>query len=180
LNLEITVVPTVALTAQMQQAIIDVCNRAFADQPGHDFTNLFDFVTDSMHVIASRDGVIVGHACWATRLLEPVGAPPLRTAYVDAVATEPELQGRGVGTAVMERFAGEAAGYELNALSTDDAVPFYEKLGWERWLGPAAARTPQELTPTPNDIVMILRTPSTPALDLTARIIADYRGGQPW
>ena len=124
--------------------------------------------------------MLVSHACFASRWLEAEGLPPLRTAYVDAVATEPALQGRGLGAAVMRRFAVEAAGYDLNALASERAVGFYERLGWERWKGPTAVRKPEGLEPTPEDTVLILRTPSTPALDLTARLIADERAEHPW
>jgi GNAT superfamily N-acetyltransferase len=164
----------------MRDGIVALCNRAFAHDPAHDFTNLFDFVTDSMHLLASEAGELVGHACWAERRLQPEGLPPLRTAYVDAVATEPARQGRGIGSAVMDRFACEAEGYELQALSTDSAVGFYERLGWECWQGPTAARTPEGLRPTPDDIALVRRTATTHALDLTARLIANDRGGSPW
>ena len=57
---------------------------------------------------------------------------------------------------------------------------FYARLGWERWRGPTAMRADDGLVPTPDDTVMILRTPTTPALDTAALLIADYRAGQPW
>jgi aminoglycoside 2'-N-acetyltransferase I len=92
------VLPTTALTASTREAIIALCTRAFGHDPAHDFGKLFDFVTDSMHVLALENGAPVAHACWAVRRLEPEGLTPLRTAYVDAVATEPAGQGRGIGT----------------------------------------------------------------------------------
>jgi GNAT superfamily N-acetyltransferase len=176
-----SVMPTAALTPALREGIVGVCSRAYADNPSQDFTNLFvEYVTDSMHVMAFEGEVLVAHACYATRWLEPEGFEPLRTAYVDAVATEPDLQRRGIGRAVMQRLAEEASGYQLNALSSDEAVDFYERLGWERWQGPTAVRKPQGPEPTPNDIVLILRTASTPPLDSTRLLIADYRKGQPW
>jgi len=172
---ELAVIPTGALTRSSRDAIVAMCTRAF-DQ---DFTNLFDFVTDSMHVLAYRDGAPIGHACWATRWLEPAGHAPLRTAYVDAVATDPAFQGRGVGSAVIERLIAEIQLYDLGGLSTP-RVTFYERLGWERWRGPTAMRTDDGLVPTPDDTVMILRTPTTPPLDTTTLLVADYRAGQTW
>ena len=169
-----------ALDASTRGAIIGLCNRAWGNDPEHDFAPLFELVTDSMHVIAYENDVLVSHACSAERWLEAEGLPPLRTAYVDAVATEPALQGRGFGAAVMRRFALEAAGYELNALASDRAVGFYEKLGWELWRGPTAVRRAQGVEPTPGENVLILRTASTPALDLTARLIADERAESAW
>jgi aminoglycoside 2'-N-acetyltransferase I len=171
----LTVLPTRDLTAATKQTIVALCTRAFA----RDFGNLFDFVTDSMHVLAHTDGTLIGHACWAPRFLEPVGIGPLRTAYVDAVATEPAYQGRGIGSAVIRRADEEIQAYPLGGLSTP-RVSFYARLGWERWRGPAAVRAASGLLPTPDDTVMILRTATTPPLDTTALLIADWRGGDPW
>jgi aminoglycoside 2'-N-acetyltransferase I len=80
----------------------------------------------------------------------------------------------------MQHFARAAEDCQLQALSTDSAVGFNERLGWERWRGPLAAHTPRGLTPTPDDIVLIRSTPTTPALDLTSRLIAHDRGEHPW
>ena len=182
-NLRIEVVSTRALTAAMREEIIAMCDRAFAPLEGvHNFATLFHFVTDSKHVLAYDGDALVGHACWEVRRIEPEGLPPLRTAYVDAVATEPARQGCGVGSAVLRRFAEEATDCQLHALATDSAPGFYEQLGWERWRGPLAARTPEGLEPTPEsgDVVLIRRTPTTPALDLTARLIAHDRPHHPW
>jgi hypothetical protein len=80
----------------------------------------------------------------------------------------------------MQRFAREAADYELNALSSERAPAFYERLNWERWRGPTGVRTAQGTQPTPDDIVLILRTQTTPVLNLDAGLLADNRPGQPW
>lgn len=172
---ELSVVPTATLTRAMREAIVAICTQAFAQ----DFGALFDFVTDSMHVLARRDGALIGHACWATRHLQPAGYVPLRTAYVDAVATDPADQGCGVGSAVIGRLVAEIQPYALGGLSTP-RVAFYERLGWERWRGPTAMRVADELVTTPDDTVMILRTPITPPLDTATLLIADYRGGHAW
>src|SRR5712692_2628203 len=112
-DLSVVVLPTAALTSSPRAEIVALCSRAFAQDPSHDFTTLFDFVTVSMHVLARENDVLVAHACWAGRWLQPEGLPPLHTAYVDAVATEPARQGRGIGSSVMHRFAQEAAEYKL-------------------------------------------------------------------
>jgi aminoglycoside 2'-N-acetyltransferase I len=179
-GIKLDVLPTVALTTATRESIVSLCNGAWGHDPEHEFAGLFDLVTDSMHVLAYENEVLVAHACWADRRLEPEGLPPLRTAYVDAVATEPVLQGRGIGSLVMQRFAREAADYELNALSSERAPAFYERLNWERWRGPTGVRTAQGTQPTPDDIVLILRTQTTPVLNLDAGLLADNRPGQPW
>jgi GNAT superfamily N-acetyltransferase len=135
------------------------------------------------HVLARLEGRLVGHAVWGTRWLQPEGSEPLRTAYVDAVASDPDLWGRGVGSAVMRRLAEETAGYQLRGLGTDRPA-FYERLGWERWLGPKGVRHPegtrQGVDLMPEEIVLVLRTPSTPRLDLRSLLTVEPRPGQPW
>jgi aminoglycoside 2'-N-acetyltransferase I len=174
-DLALSVVPTHALSQLMKTTIVALCTRAFE----RDFGNLFDFVTNSTHVLAHQESVLVGHACWAARRLEPEGYGLLTAAYVDAVATEPEFQERGIGSAVIARLNAEVASYPLGGLSTQ-RVTFYERLGWERWYGPTAVRAATGLIPTPDDTVMILRTPTTPPLDTTRLLIGDWRDGQPW
>jgi len=172
---QLTIAPTSALDAADKAAIVAVCTRAFAE----DFGGLFDLVQDAWHVLATLDGRLVGHACWATRWLQPAGCPPLRTAYVDAVAVDPAYQGRGLGSAVMRRLNAAVRTYQLGGLSTD-RVAFYERTGWERWRGPTGIRTPEGITLTPEDTVLILRTPLSPPLDLQGLLTAEPRPVQPW
>src|SRR2546426_4735939 len=179
-DLTLAVIATAKLDRATREAIVALCNSAFAHRLDHDFTNLFGLVTDSMHILGFENNSLVAHACWAERRLQAEGLPPLRTAYVDAVAAEPALQRCGIGSMVMERFAREAAAYQLQALSSEEAAGVYERLGWERWRGPTAARTQQRPRATPNDVILVRRTPITPALDLTSLLMADDRGGQPW
>jgi GNAT superfamily N-acetyltransferase len=176
--------PMAELSPADRAAIVALCTAAF----DRDFAGLFDLVPpSSTHILAYAAGELAGHACWMPRRLQPAGLPPLRAAYVDAVATHPAHQGRGVGSAVLRCLAAGTRDYQLRALST--ARPsFYARLGWELWHGPTAVRaTPGEhnestdgLLPTPNDTVMILRTPRTPPLDRDALLIANWRAGQPW
>lgn len=172
---DLAVAPTQALSEAEKEAIVALCTHAFDE----DFGGLFDLVDSSMHVLARLDGVLVGHACWATRWLQQAGHAPLRTAYVDAVAADPTRQGRGIGSAVILRLNDEIQDYELGGLSTD-RVSFYERNRWERWRGPIGIRTPEGVAMTPADIVMILRTPLTPPLDLDALLTAEPRPVNPW
>lgn len=175
LQAQVEVIGTSDLGQRRRDEIIAVCDEAF-NLP---FGALFDYVANSIHVLARIDGKLVGHACWAARQLEPGGVRPLRTAYVDAVATHPGYQGRGIGRLVMARLAHEIEGYELGGLSTD--VPlFYEKLGWERWRGPTAMRIPEGLKNTTGETVMVLRLPNTPPLNVMTSLVAEWRSGQPW
>ena len=83
---------------------------------------------------------------------------PRRTAYVEFVATELALQGRGLGTAVMERIAVELAGrYPAAGLCTG-SPGFYARLGWRTWRGPLGIRRPSGgILPTPGEIGRVLK-----------------------
>ena len=58
---------------------------------------------------------------------------------------------------------------------------FYERLGWELWHGPLFVRTEHSVERSPDDEeVMIYRLPSTPELDLSAPLSAEWREGEIW
>lgn len=134
-----------------------------------------------IHVLGRLDGDIVAHAAVVRRVLEAAGRP-LETGYVEAVAVEPELQRRGHGTQLMRDVAQiVSATYQIGALGTG-VQPFYERIGWERWLGPTWVRTASgvERTPEEDGGILILRTPMTPPLDLTAALSCEWRPGDVW
>jgi aminoglycoside 2'-N-acetyltransferase I len=133
------------------------------------------------HFVLDVDGEIVAHASVVQREIH-IDGRPLRTGYVEAVATAPDRQGRGLGSIVM----GDASGYirehfELGALGTG-RHNFYERLGWLRWKGPTAVRTPGGTHPTPDEDgdILVLPTPSSPRLDLAASISCEWRPGDVW
>lgn len=156
--------------------ICDLCTAAYQE----DFVEGFKVLGPGVHVIGRLDGRIVSHAMWVDRLLQPGTSQPLRTAYVEAVATDPAFQGRGFATEVLERVAVEIRNYELGGLSP--ARPsLYARLGWELWRGPLYIRTPTGRDSTPGESVMILRLERTPAdLDLDAPLSAEWRIGELW
>ncbi len=124
---------------------------------------------------------MAAHASVVERTIH-VGDRPLRTGYVEAVATAPEQQRRGLGTLVMAEVGAIIRdGYELGALGTG-VHPFYERLGWITWRGPTAVRTTDGLLRTPDEdgFIMVLPTPMSPALDLEATISCDSRPGDAW
>jgi aminoglycoside 2'-N-acetyltransferase I len=134
-----------------------------------------------IHVLAEVEGAIVAHASVVERELR-VGPRPLRTGYVEAVATEPDARSRGLGTAVMEEIGVILREqYELGALGTG-AHHFYERLGWRAWPGPTAVRTAagEQRTSDADGFVMVLRTPATPPLDEAATLTCDWRPGDVW
>lgn len=133
------------------------------------------------HFVAELGGEIVGHASVVERGLRVAGRP-LRTGYVEAVATDPSLQGQGIGTELMRRVNAEVERhFELGALGTG-SHDFYGRLGWVTWRGPSSVRADsgERRTPGEDGYIMVLRTPSSPPLDLDAPISCDWRPGDVW
>ena len=134
------------------------------------------------HVLLEVGGAIVSHASVVERILES-GEHPMRTGYVEAVATRPEQQGNGYATEGMgavARLLDERS--ELGALDTG-LTSFYGRLGWEVWRGRTTVRTDRGMIGTPEEdgLVMVRRTPTTPSdLDLDAPISCDWRPGDVW
>jgi aminoglycoside 2'-N-acetyltransferase I len=160
------------------RALFDV---AWANKGGEFSDDDWRSATGGTHVLAETGGQIVSHASVVPRTLE-AGGRSMRTGYVEAVATWPEHQGRGVASQVMDAVGAVVDGFEIGALDT--GIPgFYERLGWERWRGPTSVRTERGVIRTPDEdgLVMIRRTPATPAnLDLGAPISCDWRPGDVW
>jgi aminoglycoside 2'-N-acetyltransferase I len=163
------------LSIAQRAEIISLCSAAYEE----DFGQLFELLPDSTHVLARLGETLVSHAAWVTRWLQPEGHAVLYTAYVEAVATGPQYQGRGFATAVMREAATQISSYALGALSPSDAA-FYQRLGWEVWHGPLAIRTEHALLDTPDEEVMILRLAGTPPLDVYTRLTAEWRQGELW
>ena len=169
-----------ALDLKARREIIRLCEVAY----GESFARLFDDLPDSVHILARDDsGLLVSHAEWVPRWLQPDQHGVLRTAYVEAVATLPERQHQGLATAVLRRFAKVVCDdvmWQLAALSPSD-WRFYARLGWELWDGPLAIRLDGRLEPTRDEEIMILRLPRTPAtLVKTSLLTAEWRVGELW
>ena len=146
------------IDAAEKHAIVRLCEEALAD----DFGRLFVRRPGSVHVLAHLGEHLVGHACWVPRRLSVGTALDLKAAWIEAVAVRPAQQRRGVGHAVMRRLAGEIRGFDVGAL-TAAVVPFYERLGWERWRGPTIVDL-GDGGQSAHEPLMILRLPHTPRI----------------
>jgi aminoglycoside 2'-N-acetyltransferase I len=170
------------LTVQELAGIRELLWAAFADDEDGGFTEAdWDHALGGIHVIAEQEGVVVGHAAVVERTIH-IGDRALRAGYVEAVATAPDRQGSGVGTRVMDKVGGIIRdGYDLGALGTG-AHRFYGRLGWETWRGQAFVRTSEgpKRTPDEEGFIMVLRTPLTPDLNMTAPISCEWRPGDVW
>ena len=149
-------------------------DEAFTDED-------WDHSIGGLHFVLDIDGAIVSHASVVQRELH-VGDRPLRTGYVEAVATAPDRQGGGLGSLVMTDVnAWICEQFELGALGTGRHA-FYERLGWQTWRGPSFVRSADgpRRTPDEDGFILVLATPTSPPLDLTASISCDWRPGDVW
>jgi aminoglycoside 2'-N-acetyltransferase I len=170
-----------SLTDAETSAIRELVGAAFRSD-GEGFTDDdWEHAAGGTHFILEQAGAVLAYASVALRELH-AGGLPLRTGYVEAVATRPDVQSRGHGTTIVRTVNEHIRGaFELGALST--GIPdFYRRLGWNLWLGPTAVRTPSGLLSTPEDDggIMILATPSTPALDPHETLSCEWRRGDVW
>lgn len=164
-----------SLSPHQRAEVAGLCSRAYEE----DFEPVMQTFADPTHVLAYVDGVLVSHALWVTRWLEYDHTLMLRTAYVEAVATDPGYQRQGFATAVMRALQASLLEFDLGGLSPSEHG-WYARLGWEQWHGPLSIRTPAGLLPTPDEEVMILRLPRTPALNPTSPLSAEWRPGELW
>jgi aminoglycoside 2'-N-acetyltransferase I len=177
----VTVTRREALSPEMTAAVRALLWAAFGD--GEDAMTEYDWqhAAAGVHFVAEIDGEVVAYASVAERGLEIAGRP-LRAGYVEAVATAVERQGRGIGSRLIRDVNGYIRdGFELGGLGTG-SHHFYERLGWLTWKGPSWARTAEGLrrTPDADGYILVLPTPTSPELDLTAPISCDFRSGDVW
>jgi aminoglycoside 2'-N-acetyltransferase I len=167
------------LDATTRRSIIQVCVAAHQED---DFNSLFTYVsTGGWHFLGYSAEQLVSHAMVTTRWLQPESLSLLKTAYVDAVATLPDYQLQGFGSAVMLQLARDIdSEYDIACLETDKAG-FYERLGWQVWRGSLAGRSETGLIPTPEQSgVMILRLSRSPKLDLDSALSIECQSGRIW
>lgn len=179
----IRALPTADLRPAELAAIRTLMDAAFGDDDERFDDDDWVHATGGRHYLLERAGRLVGHAAVVERVLHIAGRP-LRTGYVEAVAIDPALHGRGLGSRLMvavDRHILET--YELGALGTGRHA-FYERLGWRTWQGPSSVRTDggDQRTPDEDGFILVLATPTTPAwaLDREQAISCPWRSGDVW
>jgi aminoglycoside 2'-N-acetyltransferase I len=134
-----------------------------------------------VHIVAFEEARPIGHASVISRTLH-VGDTVLAGGYLEAVAVDAEFRGHGIGADVV-RAARKVIEdrFPMAALSTSQHG-FYEKLGWERWLGPSyvVSGTAWRRTEDEDAGVMVLRPRESPVQELTQPIAVDERSGDAW
>lgn len=163
------------LTPSLREALLALCEAAY-EEP---MAGYLRDIGPGEHLLGFEDGRLVSHLLWVERRLEPAGAAPLRTAYVELVATHPERQRRGYAAALLQALAPRIADYDLAALSPA-TEGLYLRAGWSYWRGPLFHRRDGQLHPDPEEQVMILPLPRSPALDLDAALSVEWRPGEVW
>jgi aminoglycoside 2'-N-acetyltransferase I len=169
-------------TAEVPAAEL-AASRRLMDAAFDDFTDDdWRHALGGWHAVISRADAVVAHAAVVPRLIV-VGGRDFHAGYVEAVAVRPDLQGTGLGSRVMVAVNDVVrARFDLGVLSTGE-WHFYERLGWERWQGPAFVRGRDRVltrAEDEDDGVMVLRVTASATLDLAAPIACDERDGDSW
>ena len=171
-----------AATAELRDADLSEIRRLMSAAFGGRFTeDDWSHALGGTHFLVRDAGPrIVSHAAVVERRLE-VSGHELAAGYVEAVATQPELQGRGLATAVMHAVA-EFIGRRFHIGALSSHLRFYERLGWHRWRGPTWCRVGEERSRTADEDggVLVLPTGSSPRLDIEGDIAVDWRPGDVW
>lgn len=175
--LTLRAVPTARLTPADRAAILATCSDAYEE----DFAEYLRVIGPGTHLLGELAGELVTHGMWVERELR-VGPDrlPLRSAYIEAVATARRHQRQGHGSALMRALPPLLGAYDLAALSP--SVPeWYAGLGWEQWRGTLGVIHHGRWLATAEEAVMIHRLPRTPPdLDLAWRMEGDWREGEVW
>jgi GNAT superfamily N-acetyltransferase len=173
--LSIERVRTGALIPRVFEQVRALCNDAYEE----DLTSYFTDIGPGVHLLGWHGPALVSHVMWVDRPLHVEGREPLRSAYVELMATRHRDRGLGFATRLMERLALDIQSYDIGALSPAE-TSLYQRLGWQRWRGTRSVRTGNGVVPTPDEEVMVLPLPGSPALDLDAPLSVDWRPGEVW
>jgi len=175
--MEHRLVQSASLSAEQRTAILDLCRAAYDEE----LDRYLSDIGPGMHALGLVGGVLVSHVMLVERWLETPALPPMRTAYVELVATHPAHQGRGYASQLMRAVVPDMPPCVIGALSPSDPA-YYARLGWELWRGPLAVRTARGIEASaPDEQVMVLRLAATPStLDLDALLSIEWRPGEVW
>jgi aminoglycoside 2'-N-acetyltransferase I len=175
-SLTIQVIKYQNFSENERMEVLALCSQAFK----RDYSPILRSFQDTTHILGKYQGLLVTHALWVTRWLQVGTSPPMRTAYIEAVATELGFRSKGFASEIMKTLAGKIQDFDVGALSTGSSN-FYARFGWQLWRGPLFMRTDNKLVPTPNEHgVMVLSLLGTPPLDLDAPLSVELRKGEVW
>jgi aminoglycoside 2'-N-acetyltransferase I len=165
-----------ALDPARREALVALCSRAYAE----DFGEYFALLDGAEHLVAVQDAVVVAHLAWIERVVWTGDGLALRAAYVEAVATEPAWQRRGLATRLLAEVATRAIGFDIALLSPSEP-DWYLRRGWTAWRGPLRHRRDGRWFEDADEGVMYRRLPRTPvALDDRVALGVDWRPLEVW
>lgn len=174
-DLDVNITESSRLSPDDRERIITLCTESF----GQDYRPLIDSLSDATHVIGCHQGLLVSHALWVTRWFQVEEEPLMKTAYIEAMVTDPFYRDRGYASMVLNRLVEELSDFELAALRTG-FPEFYLRLGWQIWEGPTFIRTQEGMTLTTGEPIMVLTLPNSPDIDIHASLSAEWREGELW
>jgi aminoglycoside 2'-N-acetyltransferase I len=169
--------PTHDLTPEFLSAL----KRMLEDAYGEPLAEDWEHALGGVHFYITEGQEPVAHASVVERCLETADRQ-FRTGYVEAVATRPDRQRRGLGSRVVQAATAHVfEEYELGGLSTGQN-DLYARFGWETWRGPTFVRTGSGLERTAREDggVMVLRAGPSAGVDLDEAISCEWRSGDVW
>ena len=171
-------------TAELSTAELGEIRRLLDDAFGARFTDSdWDHALGGLHTLVLEQGELVGHVSVVRRRLLHQDRS-VRTGYVEALAIRGDRRRRGYAAAAMseaERVIDRDD--DLGALADGTGIDgFYQQRGWRTWAGPTFVTGPNGMQWTPEEDggVLVWRTPTSPALDLSAPLGCDWRPGDVW
>lgn len=177
--MDVAVVESNEIDAVTRSGLRTLWNRAFGDRFSDEDA---DHAFGGLHVLAREGDCLVSHASAVPRRIR-FGEEPWRTvAYVEAVATDPDRQGEGIGRRTMEALQREISSrWPAALLSTGRATGFYELLGWEKWRGLSYTQTTTGVVlDGEHGGLMILRLDPSVVPDLSVSVTCEDRPGDAW
>ncbi|WP_081763240.1 GNAT family N-acetyltransferase [Imhoffiella purpurea] len=173
--MKIEIKPSSNLSTALKDELIRLCTEAYEEQ----YEEILDELGPATHLLGFIEERLIAHALYINRNLQ-TNDRSFRTAFVEAVAVLPELQGQGFGSKIMSAIPKLLNSFDLAALSPSEES-FYSRLGWELWKGPLFYRSLHgEQIETPDEQVMIYRLPLTGDLDLNSSLSCEWRKGDIW
>lgn len=175
---QIEVLDSADLDAPTREALRALWDRAFDGEFSDDDA---DHAYGGVHAVAFDAGRVVGHASAVPRRLRFADGPWRTVGYVEAVATDPDRQGEGIGRLVMQALQREIGARWPVAMLSTDRPAFYEQLGWERWRGLSFTHTAGGAVPDDEqDGLMVLRLDDGALPDVSVDVTCEDRPGDAW
>jgi predicted acetyltransferase len=156
--------------------LVELCDTAFRE----DSASYFRAIGPGDHLLGWKGEALVTHLMWVERVLILDDRTPLRTAYIEQVATAPTHQRQGYATQLLGMLQPLLRDFDLAALSpATDGI--YLRSGWQYWEGPLSHRRQGCLVPDPEERIMVLSLPRTsPDLNRHAPLSIEWRPGDIW